>query len=139
MIRRPPRSTLFPYTTLFRSVRNCLARNREASKGSAHVGPDPCVPAKFGLPGEGYGDEAERPGGVVGAIIGRLQRRRIGDGDQRHSPIGKRLSNIVDVSRRERWRRREHRRPRVDHRLAGPLLTGTAENIPWTRAGSQEI
>src|SRR5947208_8864314 len=24
MIRRPPRSTLFPYTTLFRSVRRCL-------------------------------------------------------------------------------------------------------------------
>src|SRR3712207_8205325 len=26
MIRRPPRSTLFPYTTLFRSVRNESAR-----------------------------------------------------------------------------------------------------------------
>src|SRR5260370_4923759 len=26
MIRRPPRSTLFPYTTLFRSVPSCLAR-----------------------------------------------------------------------------------------------------------------
>src|SRR5260221_6126715 len=25
MIRRPPRSTLFPYTTLFRSARNLLA------------------------------------------------------------------------------------------------------------------
>src|SRR5438477_1425615 len=25
MIRRPPRSTLFPYTTLFRSARGCLA------------------------------------------------------------------------------------------------------------------
>src|SRR6266511_5358055 len=25
MIRRPPRSTLFPYTTLFRSVDHCLA------------------------------------------------------------------------------------------------------------------
>src|SRR5437899_5371431 len=25
MIRRPPRSTLFPYTTLFRSVQNALA------------------------------------------------------------------------------------------------------------------
>src|SRR3712207_7705664 len=25
MIRRPPRSTLFPYTTLFRSIRNRLA------------------------------------------------------------------------------------------------------------------
>src|SRR3712207_7823760 len=24
MIRRPPRSTLFPYTTLFRSVRDCF-------------------------------------------------------------------------------------------------------------------
>src|SRR5690242_21091797 len=24
MIRRPPRSTLFPYTTLFRSARSCL-------------------------------------------------------------------------------------------------------------------
>src|SRR5690348_17677996 len=24
MIRRPPRSTLFPYTTLFRSLRGCL-------------------------------------------------------------------------------------------------------------------
>src|SRR6202012_6268586 len=24
MIRRPPRSTLFPYTTLFRSVRTCV-------------------------------------------------------------------------------------------------------------------
>src|SRR2546421_1861108 len=23
MIRRPPRSTLFPYTTLFRSIQNC--------------------------------------------------------------------------------------------------------------------
>src|SRR5260370_37396795 len=31
MIRRPPRSTLFPYTTLFRSVLTCtggLSRNR---------------------------------------------------------------------------------------------------------------
>src|SRR2546422_3483675 len=26
MIRRPPRSTLFPYTTLFRSIRGTLAR-----------------------------------------------------------------------------------------------------------------
>src|SRR3712207_7655488 len=33
MIRRPPRSTLFPYTTLFRST-GALARHRR-------VGPDP--------------------------------------------------------------------------------------------------
>src|SRR3712207_7798899 len=31
MIRRPPRSTLFPYTTLFRSAERQLARPRPAS------------------------------------------------------------------------------------------------------------
>src|SRR3989442_11847843 len=35
MIRRPPRSTLFPYTTLFRSV-DQLGRGRAAGKGLAH-------------------------------------------------------------------------------------------------------
>src|SRR5438094_5984038 len=29
MIRRPPRSTLFPYTTLFRSIRENLQRQRD--------------------------------------------------------------------------------------------------------------
>src|SRR2546429_5537572 len=29
MIRRPPRSTLFPYTTLFRSIDAAVARNGE--------------------------------------------------------------------------------------------------------------
>src|SRR3989454_12642813 len=34
MIRRPPRSTLFPYTTLFRSLRETLDRTcREAAAG----------------------------------------------------------------------------------------------------------
>src|SRR5687768_18233031 len=31
MIRRPPRSTLFPYTTLFRSELNCDARTMYAT------------------------------------------------------------------------------------------------------------
>src|SRR5438105_8621083 len=30
MIRRPPRSTLFPYTTLFRSMKNCGAEDQFA-------------------------------------------------------------------------------------------------------------
>src|SRR5438034_5588170 len=35
MIRRPPRSTLFPYTTLFRSLRTRAARPlRRASRGA---------------------------------------------------------------------------------------------------------
>src|SRR2546430_3444849 len=37
MIRRPPRSTLFPYTTLFRSQR-CLARAQDHPVGQARQG-----------------------------------------------------------------------------------------------------
>src|SRR3712207_8485786 len=43
MIRRPPRSTLFPYTTLFRSkspplsLRRCLSRSFSACLASASV------------------------------------------------------------------------------------------------------
>src|SRR5258708_17091794 len=34
MIRRPPRSTLFPYTTLFRSVHQRRERDRVAARGA---------------------------------------------------------------------------------------------------------
>src|SRR5256885_10142184 len=37
MIRRPPRSTLFPYTTLFRSVTNQLRLRRSQFKGRAKL------------------------------------------------------------------------------------------------------
>src|ERR1039457_7316213 len=40
MIRRPPRSTLFPYTTLFRSVRRRLPRIHACAKRSAVRGTD---------------------------------------------------------------------------------------------------
>src|SRR5256885_7318056 len=38
MIRRPPRSTLFPYTTLFRSLRFCVQRAVEAGARLAEPG-----------------------------------------------------------------------------------------------------
>src|SRR3712207_8419048 len=41
MIRRPPRSTLFPYTTLFRSLPRDRASDRHRDRceaGSSHVG-----------------------------------------------------------------------------------------------------
>src|SRR3989442_11144417 len=37
MIRRPPRSTLFPYTTLFRSVRHAAAKIKNHANGNGHV------------------------------------------------------------------------------------------------------
>src|SRR3712207_7508602 len=42
MIRRPPRSTLFPYTTLFRSVRPCRFRsmvNQKAQRTAGAISP----------------------------------------------------------------------------------------------------
>src|SRR2546425_4608173 len=41
MIRRPPRSTLFPYTTLFRSLRRGVPENRIL------VNPNAVDPARF--------------------------------------------------------------------------------------------
>src|SRR2546422_1646178 len=38
MIRRPPRSTLFPYTTLFRSLRDEANREHAVRKDAAHAG-----------------------------------------------------------------------------------------------------
>src|SRR5258708_27279382 len=55
MIRRPPRSTLFPYTTLFRSTSPCApARARAASSSDAGRAPPrgppafPCTRAREG-------------------------------------------------------------------------------------------
>src|SRR5438105_7361176 len=51
MIRRPPRSTLFPYTTLFRSVRG--GRQRKLHGGLPHVSPPrPRAGGPRGGPGE---------------------------------------------------------------------------------------
>src|SRR5690349_23377758 len=39
MLRRPPRSTLFPYTTLFRSLVEAECRRRIATSGRVELGP----------------------------------------------------------------------------------------------------
>src|SRR2546430_9047999 len=43
MIRRPPRSTLFPYTTLFRSQRSCSCYRPCANKDKSPLGVCPTV------------------------------------------------------------------------------------------------
>src|SRR2546430_7478036 len=39
MIRRPPRSTLFPYTTLFRSAENNTLTQSRTKRGTDRIGP----------------------------------------------------------------------------------------------------
>src|SRR2546421_4769468 len=59
MIRRPPRSTLFPYTTLFRS---CHAGPRALGERRGEAAPGAVVPNDVVLevhPAAGLGDELE--------------------------------------------------------------------------------
>src|SRR3712207_8525998 len=52
MIRRPPRSTLFPYTTLFRSLlRSWRALAAEAAEPNPFFGPEVLLAAMQQLPG----------------------------------------------------------------------------------------
>src|SRR2546426_12488049 len=50
MIRRPPRSTLFPYTTLFRSDRRHRRRRQRPDRGAQEPGPRPPSVLAFDLP-----------------------------------------------------------------------------------------
>src|SRR2546427_7621055 len=61
MIRRPPRSTLFPYTTLFRSLpeQRGILRHREVSDAWHHRRPRALDPRRRG------GRALGRAGGVV--------------------------------------------------------------------------
>src|SRR5258708_22318542 len=53
MIRRPPRSTLFPYTTLFRSeIHPPLGRNGHPLGHQPHCCSGPCAPVSV-LPADG--------------------------------------------------------------------------------------
>src|SRR2546422_7314516 len=49
MIRRPPRSTLFPYTTLFRSRGAARSRNRRGARRQRSGAPPRGAPSRGGL------------------------------------------------------------------------------------------
>src|SRR5260370_38581596 len=97
MIRRPPRSTLFPYTTLFRSVRVAFLGDQIGHLGSCAVGEDDRG-GHFG--GGGFGDfcdgaHGDTPKFSIGpngtakgsGIPGRSEERRVGkEGRSRWSP-----------------------------------------------------
>src|SRR6266436_7975981 len=57
MIRRPPRSTLFPYTTLFRSTVCCVAS--ACGSIARAVSPTPTRPTFFGCRSEEHTSELQ--------------------------------------------------------------------------------
>src|SRR5258707_9504710 len=84
MIRRPPRSTLFPYTTLFRSQRRVAGAAAdvvgiELFAGGADVVDDDAMAARFhlGVDGAGEVDVAEHfevPGVTPGRLVDLVDR-----------------------------------------------------------------
>src|SRR3712207_7840668 len=91
MIRRPPRSTLFPYTTLFRSP---PARRTLGTSWAVHVVIGPPIEfihrraAHHNEPG---GARPDRPHGARGARRGRLDGRR---GDRKSTRLNSSHANI---------------------------------------------
>src|SRR2546427_12382877 len=68
MIRRPPRSTLFPYTTLFRSVYSEAVVEERPALLSAPPAPYPTLLRRAGIQGRV----------VIGAIVDTLGRAEPG-------------------------------------------------------------
>src|SRR2546429_5861869 len=101
MIRRPPRSTLFPYTTLFRS---------HAFPGAVHVGEagraggvDECAVAAVQVQRVGISEPAVReieigPSVVVHVEIGRAHRLNSSHGYISHAVLCLTKKNISQVA-----------------------------------------
>src|SRR2546430_16750542 len=80
MIRRPPRSTLFPYTTLFRSWVGNVRELRNVIERAVIVTADDTLRAEH-LPDELRGEEASLPdrpqGGTTLLTLAELEARHI--------------------------------------------------------------
>src|SRR3712207_8162545 len=70
MIRRPPRSTLFPYTTLFRSRLAAEAPDAPGSSTGGRMRWSPRVQAW-------WDDHHRQPNGLVGQLIGDRKSTRL--------------------------------------------------------------
>src|SRR3989449_10745660 len=86
MIRRPPRSTLFPYTTLFRSLRVLVAKVVQEEEGIEVAGaPEPEGPAQLharafdgGLGLADALDGSDGHGRSSNVTLPRSEERRVG-------------------------------------------------------------
>src|ERR1039457_1205990 len=136
MIRRPPRSTLFPYTTLFRSYkengghqRNCgtdsradVARSGAACQGAGReAGRLGCGRDRLGCSGSGRGSGGSSGGGREDRVLGDPaidRQREQGQRDQTRPRVHHSRPEGSEGPRGRRSQahqgRREQRRSRVD-------------------------
>src|SRR2546425_5941721 len=125
MIRRPPRSTLFPYTTLFRSVRLRL-RGPGAARPHAHAA---AADRQHDPPGARADRPAAGPGDPLALRVQLEPGRRVSEPDAR--PRGARAGGpLHGRARADPHRHRLLRRPRP----AGDDLAGAPRPLPLLRA-----
>src|SRR5256885_5711822 len=91
MIRRPPRSTLFPYTTLFRSplvmTVNSLIDSWEMESGARPSAP-PTVPPKKASRSEEHTSELQSPCNLVCRLLLEKKRDVMGIVDSNFRRLG---------------------------------------------------
>src|SRR2546430_17677271 len=91
MIRRPPRSTLFPYTTLFRSIRGAALKQQQPNRrvaASSQLDYNPIRRPEYRDAGRGCrAMRRGRGGDLLGSVaVSRTTREYWGDDDPDHSP-----------------------------------------------------
>src|SRR2546429_9689532 len=80
MIRRPPRSTLFPYTTLFRSIKSLREHRYDATKfvtKGQKFGNVPNVWAELGSVWRSVMDDPDQAAHLLGKLITYVGPKRI--------------------------------------------------------------
>src|SRR2546429_9722262 len=119
MIRRPPRSTLFPYTTLFRSARLAAEADQRA-RGPDEGRPDAEATRRGGL------RLLDAVGGDVGGVVEPREERRVGGReDLGLEDPGLGPDELERLLRRPGQVRRSHHRPPASLarlRIVGPPL-----------------
>src|SRR5256885_12559312 len=93
MIRRPPRSTLFPYTTLFRSLAtskpaNC-SRFASASPNTAPRQWPTCIRS------EEHTSELQSPCNLVCRLLLEKKKKQFARSPHRHTPDSRRIDPLI--------------------------------------------
>src|SRR5438552_7153558 len=89
MLRRPPRSTLFPYTTLFRSPWRCVFRSRTSKAGRS---PSVRLMMQFAR-SEEHTSELQSPDHLVCRLL--LEKKKHGCAVAIHQRQGQRLADDI--------------------------------------------
>src|SRR5256885_6255679 len=100
MIRRPPRSTLFPYTTLFRSYRakyvgktQCRGRNEENDDKDVLAGHFRPAASGHTFRSEEHTSELHSPCNLACRLLPEKKKRRAISARTQHRPLSSVLRN----------------------------------------------